>query len=73
MTVYDNPVLDGAGTPFPAGVSTDNEGNTRACVTFILLLPPKTILHAATLTARVVRRVQRGGGTLYYPFTRPPG
>lgn len=51
--MYDHAVLDGAGTPFPPGVSTDNDGNTRACVTFILLMPPKTIIHAATLTAGV--------------------
>ena len=50
MSVYDNPVLDGEGNPFTPGISTDNDGNTRACVTFILLLPPKTILHAAVLT-----------------------
>lgn len=50
MTVYDNPVLDRDGNPFPSGHSTDNDGKTRRCVTFILLVPPKTIVHAATLT-----------------------
>lgn len=50
VTVYDNPVLDRNGTPFPAGRTTDNDGKTRRCVTFILLVPPKTIVHAATLT-----------------------
>ena len=50
VTVYDNAVLDRDGTPFPAGRTTDNDGKTRRCVTFILLVPPKTIVHAATLT-----------------------
>ena len=50
VTVYDNPVLDRDGNPFPSGHSTDNDGKTRRCVTFILLVPPKTIVHAATLT-----------------------
>lgn len=50
MTVYDNPVLDRDGTPFPVGRTTDNDGETRECVTFILLVPPMTIVHAATLT-----------------------
>jgi len=50
VTVYDNPVLDRDGNPFPSGQSTDNDGKTRRCVTFILLVPPKTIVHAATLT-----------------------
>ena len=50
MTVYDHPVLDAAGAPLPAGRTVDNGGVQRQCVTFILLMPPKTILHAATLT-----------------------
>jgi len=53
-------VLGRGGVPFPPGTSTDNHGTTRACVTFILLLPPKTIIHAATLTAgRGARRDAR--------------
>ena len=51
VTVYDTPVLRVDGVPFPAGSTTDNDGATRECVTFIVLLPPKTILHAATLTS----------------------
>ena len=50
VTVYDHPVLDRDGVAFPSGRAVDDDGKERACVTFILLLPPRVILHAATLS-----------------------
>ena len=50
VTVYDHPVLDRDGVAFPSGRAVDDDGHERACVTFILLLPPRVILHAATLS-----------------------
>ena len=50
VTVYDHPVLDRDGVAFPSGRAVDDDGHERACVTFILLLPPGVILHAATLS-----------------------
>ena len=50
VTVYDHPVLKVDGTPHESGGVVDANGTKRPCVTFILLLPPRTILHAATLT-----------------------
>ena len=50
VTVYDGAVLDADGAPFPAGAAVDNDGATRACVTFILKIPPMVMLHAATLS-----------------------
>ena len=49
VTVYDHPVLDARGAPFPPGAAVDETGASRRCVTFILRLPPRSILHAATL------------------------
>jgi murein DD-endopeptidase MepM/ murein hydrolase activator NlpD len=50
ITVYDHPVLKKDGTAHTQGRTVSSQGVERACVTFILLLPPRAILHAATLT-----------------------
>ena len=49
VTVYDHPVLRADGTPHARGRTVTADGVERACVTFILTLPPRTIVHAARL------------------------
>ena len=51
VTVYDHPVLKRDGTQHPVGRTVDSNRTERHCTTFILLLPPRIILHAGTLTS----------------------
>ena len=61
VTVYDHPVLRADGTPHARGRTVNADGVERECVTFIVTLPPKMILHAARLavvTAEIDSDVQ---------------
>ena len=61
VTVYDYPVLQADGTPHARGRTVSADGVERECVTFIMTLPPRTIVHAARLadvTAEIDSDVQ---------------
>jgi hypothetical protein len=61
VTVYDHPVLRADGTPHAPGRTVNADGVERECVTFIMTLPPRTIMHAARLadvTAEIDSDVQ---------------
>lgn len=61
VTVYDHPVLRADGTPHAPGRTVNADGVERECVTFIMTLPPRTIVHAARLadvTAEIDSDVQ---------------
>ena len=61
VTVYDHPVLRADGTPHARGRTVNADGVERECVTFIVNLPPRMILHAARLavvTAEIDSDVQ---------------
>ena len=61
VTVYDYPVLQADGTPHARGRTVSADGVERECVTFIMTLPPRTIVHAACLadvTAEIDSDVQ---------------
>ena len=61
VTVYDHPVLRADGTPHARGRTVNADGVERECVTFIVTLPPRMILHAARLavvTAEIDSDVQ---------------
>jgi hypothetical protein len=61
VTVYDHPVLRADGTPHARGRTVNADGVERECVTFIMTLPPRTIMHAARLadvTAEIDSDVQ---------------
>lgn len=49
VTVYECPVLGRGGKLLKDASTTDNDGCTRRCTTFILLVPPQTILHVCRL------------------------
>ena len=40
VTVYDTRVLGANGVELRPGSTTDNEGRTQSCITFIVLCPP---------------------------------
>ena len=49
VTVYDVPVLGRGGRVLSSGVSIDNDGKERGCITFIVLCPPTTFVHLGHL------------------------
>ena len=59
VTVYDHPVLRADGTPHAPGRTVNADGVERECVTFIMTLPPRTIVHVCTrVTAEIDSDVQ---------------
>ena len=49
VTIYDVPVVGRGGRVLSSGVSMDNDGNMRECITFIVLCPPTTFVHLGHL------------------------
>lgn len=49
ISIYDATVRGKRGQVLQAGTTTDNEGTTRNCVTFIILCPPCTFCHLCTV------------------------
>jgi Peptidase family M23 len=49
ITVYETKVRDRYGNLLPMGSTTNNEGVTRACVTFIVLCEPHVFAHLGRL------------------------
>ena len=49
ISVYDTRVLDANGREMKQGSTTDNKGVTNACITFIVLCPPRTFAHLCFL------------------------
>lgn len=45
ITVYETKLRGRKGQLIPFGSTTNNEGNTRECVTFIVLCPPRVFAH----------------------------
>jgi hypothetical protein len=45
ITVYDTKLLGRRGQVLPQGSTTDNQGQTLPCITFIVLCPPHTFCH----------------------------
>jgi hypothetical protein len=49
VTVYETRVVGAHGRELPQGTTTDNDGTTHACVTFIVLTPPFVFVHLCVL------------------------
>lgn len=47
ITVYDMRIWDSNFNEMKQGSTTDNDGNTRKCITFIVLCPPCVFVHLA--------------------------
>jgi hypothetical protein len=49
ITVYDTRILDARGRELTQGSTTDNQGNTNKCITFIVLCPSSAFVHLCFL------------------------
>jgi hypothetical protein len=49
ITVFETKCLGGDEEVLPLGSTTDNTGETRSCLTFIVLCPPNTFVHLCYL------------------------
>jgi hypothetical protein len=49
VTVYETTVVGAHGKQLLPGVTTDNQGVTQSCVTFIVLCPPRVFVHLCFL------------------------
>ncbi|KAL3903668.1 MAG: hypothetical protein SGARI_005273 [Bacillariaceae sp.] len=49
VTVYETKVVGADGVELRQGISTDNQGVTQSCATFIVLCPPRVFVHLCVL------------------------
>ena len=49
VTIYESRLLGKNGQKLTPGSTTDNDGKTRTCTTFIVLVPPKVFAHLCYL------------------------
>jgi Peptidase family M23 len=49
VTVFDTPAVGADEIPLELGSTTDNQGNTNSCITFIVLVPPRVFVHLCYL------------------------
>mmetsp|Transcript_31910 Transcript_31910/g.52646 ORF Transcript_31910/g.52646 Transcript_31910/m.52646 type:complete len:325 (+) Transcript_31910:289-1263(+) len=58
ITVYETKCFGGDSMELPQGSSTDNSGETNACLTFIVLCPPFTFAHLCYMETEDVSSVR---------------
>jgi hypothetical protein len=49
VTIYETSMIGADGIQLSTGSTTDNQGNTSSCITFIVLVPPRVFVHLCYL------------------------